>query len=370
MVEFRMRVLFFSSFFKYKGSETYYTEEIKSIIKNYPNVEFLVYNFACKHNRITRYDKNVIWVEKKSRILSFAFLKNMIKIFTKFKPTILHSVYVFPSIFMGLFGKIFRIPSILHGRGTDINYLPYNNLKSKLYLIIASKLNNLILTVSKAMRYDCLRFRIPQEKVLTIYDGIDFEKFDPRGKFFFSNDNKLQILNIGRFSYEKCHKLIIETCKELKENNVDFHLTLIGIGPLKNQITSLIKKLKLMDFISVKGWINHEILPDYLVKADLFILPSLTEGLPISVLEAMSMELPVILTKVGGMPELALEIGSILIEKNNKSQLYNAIIYYINNPEDIKIGGKINRKFIVNNFNWDSHAKELYNIYTKLEKTD
>ncbi len=367
MVEFRMRVLFFASFFKYKESETYYTEEIKSIIKNFPSVEFLVYNFACKHNRITRYDKNVIWVEKKSRILSFAFFKNMIKIFTKFKPTILHSVYVFPSIFMGLFGKIFRIPSILHGRGTDINFLPYNNLKSKIYLIIASKLNNLILTVSKAMRDDCLRFRFPKDKVVTLYDGVDFEKFNPKGKNFFSKDNKLYILNIGRFSYEKCHKLIVETCKELKDNNINFHLTLIGIGPLKNQIIKLIKKLELMDFISLKGWVNHEMLFDYLLKADLFILPSLTEGLPISVLEAMSMELPVILTKVGGMPELALDIGSILIEKNNKSQLHNAIIYYLNNPEEIKIGGKINRKFILNNFNWDSHAKKLYSIYKKLK---
>ena len=140
----------------------------------------------------------------------------------------------------------------------------------------------------------------------------------------------------------------------------------MGIGDLKDQITTLIKNHDLEDYIELTGWVDHEKIPNYMNKVDLFILPSITEGLPISVVEAMSMGLCVVLTNVGGMPELVQQIGGILIEKNSVEQLYNAIIYYFKNPQDLEQGGKINREFIINNFNWDLHSKKLYAIYIKL----
>lgn len=98
-------------------------------------------------------------------------------------------------------------------------------------------------------------------------------------------------------------------------------------------------------------------------KADLLVFPSTSEGLPNVVLEAMSMKLAVILTRVDGNLELAQNIGSILIDFNNPKQLFDGILHYYNNPQEIKNGGEINRNFIVNTFSWDKHAKELYNIY-------
>jgi len=63
---------------------------------------------------------------------------------------------------------------------------------------------------------------------------------------------------------------------------------------------------------------------------------------------------------------LVQQIGGKLIEKNNVEQLYNAIKYFFKNPQDLEQGGKINREFIINNFNWDLHSKKLYAIYIKL----
>ena len=100
---------------------------------------------------------------------------------------------------------------------------------------------------------------------------------------------------------------------------------------------------------------------------EFFILPSLTEGLSISALEAMSMKLPMILTKVGGNPEIARGVGCILIEKNNYEQLYNAILYYYYNPKDIERGGNINRELVINNFNWNTHSEKLYSQYKELK---
>jgi len=364
-----LRVLFFATFFEYRGAETYYTLEVNSLIKNYPEVEFLVYTVNRDKNRLKKYSENVLWVERKNlkNIKSFfLFLKDMVKIFTKFKPDIVHSVYVIESIITGIIAKIFRVPSIFHSRGMDFNYYPFISLKSNFLARVACKLNNIILTVSKSMKNDSLRLNVPPNKIIHIYDGVDFSKFNPIGKKFDSMVRTFQILHIGRFSYEKRHDLIIEACKKLREDNFNFHLTFIGIGELKNQIATLIKNYDLEDYIELTGWVDHEKLPSYILKMDLFILPSITEGLPISVVEAMSMGLCVVLTNVGGMPELAQQIGGILVEKNNVEQLYNAIIYYLKNPQDLMQGGNINREFIINNFNWDLHSKKLYTIYLKL----
>ena len=100
------------------------------------------------------------------------------------------------------------------------------------------------------------------------------------------------------------------------------------------------------------------------------IFPSITEGLPNAVLEAMSMQLPIILTRVDGHIEIAQKGGSVLIEKNNVDQIIDAIVDYYNNPKKIELGGRINRNFVVNNFSWDKHGDELYHIYYRIIKND
>jgi len=367
-----MRILYFSVIFEYRGSQTYYTSEINSFIKNDTNVEFIVYSVNCEKNCIIRYNKNVLWVQRKKLKninTMILFLKDMVKIFTKFKPDIIHSAYVIESIIMGIIGKIFRIPSIFHGRGTDINYLPFISFKNYILAKIACKLNNKILTVSKAMKHDIIKLNVPIKKITHIYNGIDFLKFNPKPKSKKDfKSRRFEIYNIGQYVSIKSHKLMIKTCTELKNNNINFHLTLTGFGPLEKQIKNLIKKNNLENYITLTGYIDHDKTIEFFQKADLYIQPSLTEGMPNSVLEAMSMKLPVILTNAGGMLELIKEPGGILIEKNNEKQLYNAVIHYIQNPQNIEIAGKINREFILKNFNWEEHTEKLYNIYLNLIK--
>ena len=367
-----MRILFFSPHFELHGKHTYsyYSEEINALVKNYPDTEILVYNVNREENKVKRYSKNILLIERKSLrniTTDILFIRDMIKIFTKFKPDVIHSVYVIESIIMGFLGTIFRTPSILHGRGKDLNYFPFINFRKNILAKIGGLLNNTLITVSKAMQNDCIKLNINKNKILTIYDGIDFSLFKPEENKIRKN-KEFEILCIGRFSFEKSHNLIIEASKDLRDNDIEFRLTFIGEGELKEKITKLINVYKLKEHIRLEGWVDHDKIPVYMKEADLYLQPSITEGLPISVLEAMSMKLPLVLTKVGGMPELAKDKGTILIDVNNKKQLYDAILYYFNNPQDLEIGGKINSKFVRNTFNWDAHAKKLYNAYMKLKK--
>ncbi|KKK90877.1 hypothetical protein LCGC14_2718590 [marine sediment metagenome] len=366
----KYRVLYFTPIFTYSDItiENYMTNEVNAVVRNYKNIEFLVYaTSSIKQNEVIRYHDRILQVNRIS-YKSLIFIKDMIKIFTRFKPHIIHSHYVVPSILINIFAKIFRVPTILHGRGQDVNYWPYYSVKSKILLLLAGKLNSMILTVCKSMKNDCLRFKISKNKVKVIYNGIDFIKFNPKDKSFFSNQRPLELLHVGAFVVRKGQHLIIEACKILKENNIKFCLTLIGDGIQRQTLVDLINKYELEDYVRLLGVIEHKNLPNYMEKADVLVFPSITEGLPNAVLEAMSMKLAVIMTRVDGNIELVQNIGSVLVDINNPQQLYEAILYYYHNPREIEIGGEINRNFVVNTFSWEKHAKELYNVYNLLAK--
>ena len=364
----KLRVLYFTPLFTNENIhiENYMTNEVNAVLRNYKNIEYLIYATTNPtKNEVIRYRDRILLVNRRS-YKNFNFIKEMIKIFTSFKPHIVHSHYVVPSIVVNIFTKIFKIPTILHGRGQDVNYWPYHSVKSKILLLIAGMLNSMILTVCKSMRNDCLRFKIKRNKVRVNYNGIDFVKFSPKEKSFFNKQRPLELLHIGSFVLRKGQHLIIEACKKLKEYNIKFHLTLIGDGTRRQDLVDLINRYDLKDYVDLLGVIDHINLPNYMEKADVLVFPSITEGLPNAVLEAMSMKLTVVLTNVDGNLELAQNTGSILVDSNNPQQLFEAILHYYNNSREIEIGGEINRNFIVRTFSWDNHAKELYQVYNFL----
>ena len=368
-----MRILFFGTYFRFRGKETYVSDEIDSMVDQYPNLKYLIYTVGPfnEKNCLIRYSENILWIQRKNlkniKVL-LLFLKDMIKIFTKFKPDVIHSIYVIESLIMGLLGKVFRVPSIFHSRGMDFNYDPFINIKSNILARIACKLNKRVITVSKAMKLDGLKLNVPQEKVISLYDGIDISLFTPTNKNYNIENRKIEILNVGRFYPVKCQDMLIEVCKKLREDKIDFHLTFTGYGPLENELIDLIKKYNLENWVNIAGYTDHDKIPEILNKADLYVQPSLSEGMPISVIEAMSMKLPVILTRVGGMPELIEQNkGGVLINVNDKNELYNAILYYVKNPNRIMADGERNREFAIRNFNWKYHVKKLYKIYQNLQ---
>ena len=129
---------------------------------------------------------------------------------------------------------------------------------------------------------------------------IDFGVFQFRNKI--SERNSL-VGFVGRFSYEKqIVNLIVAFAKYLK--SFDVQLLLIGDGPLKNTIENYIKCRSLEKKIQIKGWLPRSALPDYYNSFKLLVLPSVSEGLPNVILEAMACGTPVLATPVGAIPDL------------------------------------------------------------------
>lgn len=136
-------------------------------------------------------------------------------------------------------------------------------------------------------------------KVFCIYNGI-------KNDSIYSHEyklNKLEIVCVASITIRKGQKYIIDALKEyIKEKKPNFHITLIGEGNIRMQLEKEVLLNGLSEYISFTGVVND--VDSYLKKSDIFMLPSEDEGLPMSIIEAMRASLPVVSTRVGGIPEM------------------------------------------------------------------
>lgn len=131
--------------------------------------------------------------------------------------------------------------------------------------------------------------------------GIDLSEFTYRAPS--SAEPPLTLLAVGRLSREKGFALLIEAVAQLRAEGVPFHLRLVGDGPLRSDLDAA--SLNIRECVTLTGERPPSAVREELGRADIFCLPSFSEGLPVSIMEAMAAGVPVVTTWVAGIPELA-----------------------------------------------------------------
>ncbi len=156
-----------------------------------------------------------------------------------------------------------------------------------------------------------------------------------------------------------------------KDNPVlPIHLDLVGDGPQRRELEILAQRLGIEELTSFKGWVSKEDLPDIYRHGNIFILPSIDEGLPNAVLEAMASGLPVIASSTLGNEGLIKNgVTGFLIPANNPSALAERIHYFMKDQAKIKKMGCAARKHVVNHFSWQQAACEFEDILDACKQT-
>lgn len=150
-----------------------------------------------------------------------------------------------------------------------------------------------------------------------IYNGgtfVDLETFKITNKI--SNRDNI-IGYVGRLSREKGILNFIEAVARILQNNDQLKFIIIGDGPLKKEVSEYSIKYQLFNKVEFCGWVDHKLLPEYLNKMKLLVLPSYAEGLPNIVLESMGCGTPVLGANVGGVPDVVIDGKTGYILKEN-----------------------------------------------------
>lgn len=220
-------------------------------------------------------------------------------------------------------------------------------------------------------------YDVDEEKIHVIYNGVDTQKFKPtrdraglRLELGLEEEQKI-ILCVGRLYYRKGITILLKSIPEVVQKFGDVKFVISGKGFKKNEenLRKLAEKLKIEKYVMFLGYVPDEKLPDLYAASDIFVLPALYENFPFAILEAQSTGLPVISTKVGGIPEfLTNNKNGLLVEPGDPEQLAQGITILLQSPELAEELGRRGRGLVEEKFAWPLITSKVVDLYRKISK--
>jgi glycosyltransferase involved in cell wall biosynthesis len=203
--------------------------------------------------------------------------------------------------------------------------------------------------------------------VEVIPNGVDIKKFKAQNEKRKINVDETVLITTSRLVPKNGIADLVEATKILLDEGYKIKTLILGEGPLEENLKFKIKNLKLQNEVMLPGHIPPEKIPEYLKKANIFVRPSLSEGLGNSFLEAMAAGLPVIGTSVGGIPDF-LKNGEtgLFCEVNNPPSIAEKVKEYINNPGRTDKIVENAQKLVREKYNWDNIAAKMQLVFSKI----
>ena len=171
---------------------------------------------------------------------------------------------------------------------------------------------------------------------------------------------ELKLGYIGRLDYSKGVMDLFEGFCLLQNKNLKIEIC--GDGPLMDKLSEEVSKRKIEENVQISGWISHDKVVDKLNEFSLLVLPSYSEGLPTIILEAMACGTPVLVTPVGGIPDIIKDSETgFIVEKINKEEIAKNIKRALNYPDLEKITRNA-MNLVINDYNYDAAVKRYEKI--------
>ncbi len=204
------------------------------------------------------------------------------------------------------------------------------------------------------------------EKIFVNRPSVDPSVFK-RTKAYSSLGDVLQILTIGRFTFQKGYLIGLMAMRKVKDEGINFKWKIVGDGPLKEEMQYHIHALQLQDYVELVGKKNRDEILGLYNETDAFLLPSVYEGIANVCLEAMSMELPVVSTKSGGMEEVIVhQQNGLLCEVYDVDSIAENVKWLTQNKSLLKEMGLQARKTIIERFTISRQVDVFEEQYLKL----
>lgn len=198
-----------------------------------------------------------------------------------------------------------------------------------------------------------------KSNIRVIHNGINPQLFSP------NKENENLILWVGRFVPRKGVEYLIKAFSILSKNHSDLKLLLVGDGPQKRGVLEKAKKLGVRDKISTISFVPNEKMPAIYRRSKVFVLPSLSEGVPRTILEAMSCEVPIVSTHLPQMKNLVSDCG-FLVPKKNPVALAEAVDRLLSYEDLRKEFGNNGRNKVKKNYTWQDTVEKTVELYKEL----
>jgi glycosyltransferase involved in cell wall biosynthesis len=300
-----------------------------------------------------------------------SLLSEVKKIYRSFNFDIIYVPWAYPDGVGAYFiAKALKVPVVIGVLGTDVNEYVKYHIRRK--FIIHSLANcSSVISVSDALRNIIVKHQVPKNKVTVITNGINRELFrsmnknECRGLLGLPLGEKV-VLFVGNLVPVKGIEHLVNAFAGIISQLPKTRLIIVGSGPLAVRLQELVVKLKLSGQIQLVSSQSHDRIPLWMNAADVFCLPSINEGCPNVVLEALSCGIPVVASNVGGIPELILSDNyGRLVKPADPRELEIAIMDVLQRDwdKDCICGHPLL-------FTWRENARKVFEVFQSAKDID
>lgn len=297
------------------------------------------------------------------------FIPSLYKVFTvlkKYDPDVVHSHMVHANIFCRILRIFTKIPKLI--------CTAHNTNEGGRARMYAYRLTDYLADIStnvsdEAVEQFVIKKAVKPGRMISVTNGIDTKKFKFSRSSLVSVRKELEIgdkkfiLAVGRLNVQKDYYNLLKSIHILNESRSDFKLFIVGVGPLENDLKKYVINHNLSEVVSFLG-IRHDV-NQLMSAADVFVLSSQWEGLPLVVGEAMASSCFVVATDCGGVKELLGDNGYI-VSKNSPDELAVSLHKSLSLPPNTKaISNERARERIINHYSLDKTVDEYIAIYER-----
>jgi glycosyltransferase involved in cell wall biosynthesis len=279
---------------------------------------------------------------------------------------------------VALISKAMNVPYVhtVQGIGTKTGR-PFVDFIGEVYKLMVSRMvlkwAKRVIVLSEGLAEYAIRLGASSSHIAVISSGIDCSYFDPGKHEVVETAKKVRdkidvedeviIGYIGRLVPVKGLKYLLTAMNEVQREYANTHLLMVGDGFQKKELKRMSDRLKIN--ATFVGW-EKDVLPFY-AAIDIFVLPSVLEGLSNSLLEAMAMGKPVIATDVGGNKDVIVDgENGFLIPSGNPSSMSSKLKRLIEREDLRKEMGSINRETVKRRFSWEDTVSKVESVYKNL----
>lgn len=306
----------------------------------------------------------------KLTILMVQMLRCAVSTGKKFNVDLIHAYWILPSGLVALIaGRLLRKPLIVTSLGTDLRIAPKNPVVRALVTLVLKRVDHCI-GLSSDLELRATALGLAPSRSSVIPDGVRADLFTQLSRNRSALRRKLSlgsadvILYVGRLHRTKGLEYLVEALSILSKTNSKITLLLVGDGPEKTRLSRLAMEKSVSRLIRFLGPVPHVEIPSLISLADICVLPSLSEGLPSFLEEAMLAGRPIVATKVGGIPDIVTNRSTgLLVKPADPSALANAILEILRDRPFAERLGRDAKKFAEANLTTEITARKISRIY-------
>lgn len=290
----------------------------------------------------------------------------LVRLFRQWKPDIVHT-HAWGTLCEGVAAaRIAGVPSVVHGEHGTIQRRRRNLLVQRTFW----RLTDRVLSVSSHHASELASVvGFPESRITVLPNGVDNRRFhgarrgrqSVRDSMGFGGDD-IAVGTVGRLVPVKNQRLLIDAFSRLPGPPSRRKLVVVGDGPLENALRAHAENAGCADRVRFPG--RRSDIPEVMAAMDIFALPSLSEGMSNTILEAMSSRLPVIATAVGGNPELVVDgVTGMLVPTDDADAMARALAVLVQDAAKRKAMGDKGRERVLREFSLDAMVRNYQALY-------